>query len=168
MVTYPETIYASSACGPSEKKEKNNGIYNSPNEHNALTDTTPDTMSLLGGVCLFLGKESEQNTVVNSPELDRGKPNPMFLSKNWRDSLSTCEKCVNLFTQKGIRYLLDKEDLIVEHEKMAKQRREEKLQQQEGVCCNFLNNLAHVQKIEILNVIGDMKNGDPYLPGRSV
>lgn len=158
LANYPKTIYASSACGPSGNIENNNGIYNSPKEDNALTDTTPDTMSLVGAVCLLLGKESEQNTVVNPPELDRNKPKPMFLAKNWRDSLCTCEKCVNLFIQKGIRYLLDKEDSIVEYEKMAKQKREEKLQQQEGVECNFLNNLGHVQKIEILNGIADMKN----------
>ena len=55
----------------------------------------------------------------------------MFLSKSWRDVLCRCENCAKFYTQKGISYLLDKEDSIVEYEKMAKQKRDEKLQQQE-------------------------------------
>ncbi|XP_077228883.1 PHD finger protein-like protein [Tasmannia lanceolata] len=83
---------------------------------------------------------------------------PMFLSKNWRGLLCRCSTCVELYAQKGIGYLIDKEDSLVEYEKMAKEKRQEKLQEQEGVELNFLNKLGHVQKIEILNGIADMKN----------
>ena len=93
--------------------------------------------------------------VVTSPNLER---KPMFLSKSWRDVLCRCERCGDYYKEKGIGFLLDKEDSIAEYEKMAKQKREEKLQQQEGVELSLLNNLGHVEKMEILNGIADMKD----------
>ncbi|RZR97756.1 hypothetical protein BHM03_00026994 [Ensete ventricosum] len=69
------------------------------------------------------------------------------------ESVSTKEECVC-----DKEYLTDKEDTIEEYEKMAKSKREEKLKQQEGAEMNFLNTLDHVQKIEILSGIADMKN----------
>lgn len=46
----------------------------------------------------------------------------------------------------------------MEYEKMAKQKREEKMQQLEGVEQSLLNRLGHVQKMEILTGIADMKD----------
>lgn len=83
---------------------------------------------------------------------------PIFLCKNWRDHLCRCRTCVEFYAQRGIKCLIDKDDSLEEYEKMAKEKREAKLQQQEGVELNFLNKLGHVQKIEILNGIADMKN----------
>ncbi|XP_058074771.1 uncharacterized protein LOC131223380 [Magnolia sinica] len=68
-----------------------------------------------------------------------------------------CNVCTEFYVQKGIGYLID-EDSIEEYEKVAKEKRKEKLEQQEGVELNFLSKLGHVQKIEILNGIADMKN----------
>ncbi|XP_058105301.1 uncharacterized protein LOC131248841 [Magnolia sinica] len=68
-----------------------------------------------------------------------------------------CNACTEFYVQKGIGYLID-EDSIEEYEKVAKEKRKEKLEQQEGVELNFLSKLGHVQKIEILNGIADMKN----------
>ncbi|MCL7035025.1 hypothetical protein MKW94_008072 [Papaver nudicaule] len=90
--------------------------------------------------------------------LNLEKNKPMFLSKVWRDLLCMCEKCIEFYTKKGIRFLIEKEDSIGEYEKMGKQKRQEKLQQVEGAELNFLNKLGHVEKIEILNGIADMKN----------
>ncbi|KAK4742380.1 hypothetical protein SAY87_000381 [Trapa incisa] len=95
------------------------------------------------------------NTLDNSPVKES---RPIFLSKNWRDALCRCEKCVDMYNQKGISFLLDKEDTILEYEKVAKEKREEKLQQQEGVELDLLNSMGHVQKMEILNGIADMKD----------
>ncbi|KAK4801319.1 hypothetical protein SAY86_021806 [Trapa natans] len=95
------------------------------------------------------------NTLDNSPVKES---KPIFLSKNWRDALCRCEKCVDMYNQKGISFLLDKEDTILEYEKVAKEKREEKLQQQEGVELDLLNSMGHVQKMEILNGIADMKD----------
>ncbi|PRQ17419.1 putative chromatin regulator PHD family [Rosa chinensis] len=83
---------------------------------------------------------------------------PMFLSKNWRNALCRCEKCSEFYKQKHINFLIDKEDSIIEYEKMAKQKREEKLQQREGAELSMLDNLGHVEKIEILNGIADIKD----------
>ncbi|KAF7810473.1 putative E3 ubiquitin-protein ligase UBR7 [Senna tora] len=84
---------------------------------------------------------------------------PMFLSKNWRDALCKCDKCLEFYNQKKIAFLADKEDSIAEYEKMGKQKREEKLQQQEGAEMNFFNKLGHVEKVEILKGIEEMKDG---------
>lgn len=86
------------------------------------------------------------------------KMEPMFLSKKWRELLCKCGTCYAFYTRNGIEYLTDKEDTIEAYEKMAKSKREEKLKQQEGAELNFLNTLNHVQKIEILSGIADMKN----------
>ncbi|KAL0542348.1 hypothetical protein IC582_022453 [Cucumis melo] len=83
---------------------------------------------------------------------------PMFLSKNWRGALCRCEKCINTYKLNNISFLLDEEDSIAEYEKMAKQKREEKLLQQEGAESKLFDNLGHVEKIEILNGIADMKD----------
>ncbi|KAJ4828890.1 hypothetical protein Tsubulata_013763 [Turnera subulata] len=83
---------------------------------------------------------------------------PLFLSKNWRDTLCRCERCLDMYNQRHVSYLLDKEDSIAEYEKVAKQKREEKLQQQEGAELSFLDKLGHVEKMEILNGIADFKD----------
>lgn len=93
-----------------------------------------------------------------SAELTSEKSQSMFLAKNWRDALCGCGKCSEFYIKKGISFLLDKEDSIAEYEKMAKQKREEKMQQQEGAELNFLSNLGHVEKMEILSGIADMKD----------
>ncbi|CAN6444668.1 unnamed protein product [Victoria cruziana] len=83
---------------------------------------------------------------------------PMFLSKGWRDWLCPCKNCREFYAKKNVSYLIDKEDSMEEYEKVAKQKRAENLQQQEGAELNFLNKLNHVQQIEILSGIADMKN----------
>ncbi|KAL6501764.1 hypothetical protein OROGR_026897 [Orobanche gracilis] len=92
----------------------------------------------------------------NPPTTDEGKP--MFLMKNWRESLCRCKKCSDFYSQKGIGFIVDKEDSIAEYERVAKQKRNENLQKQEGAELNFLNNLGHVAKMELLSGFADMKN----------
>ncbi|CAI9094307.1 OLC1v1030024C1 [Oldenlandia corymbosa var. corymbosa] len=91
-------------------------------------------------------------------ELKPEKSEAMFLCKNWREALCRCQKCLEFYTQKGISFLVDKEDSIAEYEKMAKQKRDEKLQEQQGQELNFLNKLGHVEKMEFLTGIADMKS----------
>lgn len=86
------------------------------------------------------------------------KSGAMFLFKNWRESLCKCEQCTDFYSQKGISFLLDEEDSIAEYEKMAKQKRNEKQQLQQGLEMNFLNKLGHVEKMEFLSGVADMKN----------
>lgn len=105
---------------------------------------------------------SSQNACLHGVDLMVSPPGlekkPMFLSKNWRDVLCRCEGCSDFYKHKSISFLLDKEDSIMEYEKMAKQKREQKLQQQEGAELSLLDNLGHVEKMEILNGIADMKD----------
>lgn len=95
--------------------------------------------------------------IADAPPSTENKP--MFLSKNWRDALCKCEKCLEYYSLKKIAFLVDKEDSIAEYEKMGKQKREEKLQQQEGAELSFFNKLGHVEKVEILKGIEEMKDG---------
>lgn len=86
------------------------------------------------------------------PPVERKKG--IFLIKNWRDTLCRCEKCSNFYKQKRVSFLIDKDDSIAEYEKRAQQRREERLQKQEGA----FNNLGHVEKVEIMSGIAEMKD----------
>jgi len=95
---------------------------------------------------------------INTMSLDSGMKRPMFLSKTWRDLLCRCKTCCEFYSAKGIDYLVDNEDSLQEYEKIAQEKRKEKLQQQEGAAMKFIDTLGHVQKIEILNGIADMKN----------
>ncbi|KAM7278012.1 hypothetical protein ACFE04_005146 [Oxalis oulophora] len=83
---------------------------------------------------------------------------PLFLIKNWRDIICRCDKCLDMYNQRNVSYLVDKEYSIAEYETRAKQRREEKIQQQEGAQQNFFNNLSHVAKMELLSGIADVKD----------
>ncbi|KAF8412121.1 hypothetical protein HHK36_000077 [Tetracentron sinense] len=166
---------APSASSSSEKLENDNCSYHSPEMDGIITNAEIDTV--LVGNSVLLGENAEKNTSLNhcvqnsvqSPKCAVGvdlrvapffseKKKPMFLSKNWRDLLCGCGTCVDFYSQKGIGFLIDREDSIAEYEKMAKQKREENLHQQEGVELNLLNNLGHVEKMEILGGIADMKN----------
>lgn len=137
-----------------ENSEKANGVI--PGESSNSGENSEKTKGLI------LGESSNGKCVVgidlrvDSPVMEKKKP--MFLSKSWREILCRCEKCVGFYTEKKIGYLLEKEDSIAEYEKMAKQKREEKLQQQEGMELNFLDKFGHVEKMEILSGIADMKN----------
>lgn len=110
---------------------------------------------------MILGEKSDACLLgvdLLTTESTSEKRQPMFLLKNWREALCGCEKCSSFYAKKGICFLLDKEDSIAEYEKMAKQKRDEKMQQQEGAEMNFLSNLGHVEKMEILSGIADMKD----------
>ncbi|KAL2902766.1 putative E3 ubiquitin-protein ligase UBR7 [Bienertia sinuspersici] len=93
---------------------------------------------------------------VAPPPVERKKA--IFLAKNWRDSLCRCEKCSTFYKQKKVGFLLDKEDSIAEYEKRAQHLREERLQKQEGASLNMFNNLGHVEKVEIMSGIAEMKS----------
>uniref|UniRef100_A0A1J3E166 Putative E3 ubiquitin-protein ligase UBR7 n=1 Tax=Noccaea caerulescens TaxID=107243 RepID=A0A1J3E166_NOCCA len=90
----------------------------------------------------------------SSPEFEM---KPLFLTKNWRNILCKCEKCIEMYKQRKVSFLLDVEDTIVEYEKKAKEKRTEKLEKQEGEALDLLNNLDHVAKVEILHGIKDFK-----------
>lgn len=162
-----------STCG--SEKPLGDTSYNSPKIDEAKASV--DSESISDGKVLPQGGSCNSSTAVNkctegtdlhvdcllgvniiaaSPVI-HGKP--LFLSKSWRDALCKCNNCVAYYHQKRIAFLLDKDDSIVEYEKMAKQKREEKLQQQEGAELSFFSKLGHVEKVEILKGIEEMKDG---------
>lgn len=145
--------------------------HENPKADNANTNSEP----LSDGDGLSLGVTFQENAGSNQSVKDSSShttcllevnldaasafdSKPLFLSKNWRNALCRCEKCLVLYNQKHISFLLDKEDSIAEYEKMATQKRKEKLQQQEGAELSLLDKFGHVEKMEILNGIADMKN----------
>eukprot|EP01018_Ginkgo_biloba_P034870 Gb_36679 [translate_table: standard] len=108
----------------------------------------------------FEGQESRCKLMngADIPLQTSERKKALFLARNWRDLLCRCNSCYDLCTAMGVTFLLDKGDTLEEYENIAKQRREEKLQQQEGVEVAFLQNLGHTQQIELLSGINDMKN----------
>ncbi|KAJ1386086.1 Zinc finger, PHD-type [Sesbania bispinosa] len=163
-----------STCG-SEKPTGDTSSYNSPKTDDA--QATVDSGSVSDGKDLAQEGNCHNSTALNQCEnstnlhvdcllgvnLLAASPviqcKPMFLSKNWRDALCKCNSCLEFYKEKRIAFLLDKEDSIAEYERMAKQKREEKLQQQEGAELSFFNKLGHVEKVEILKGIEEMKDG---------
>lgn len=149
---------ATLACGSSENLE--NVTYSSKKTAKVCDDVAAASSHLKQ--CTNAADPSTECTVgvdlnvAPPPVLEKSKP--IFLPKNWRDVICKCKNCVKFYEEKRIGFLVDKDDSIAEYEKIAKRKREEKLEQQEGVELNFLDKLGHVQKIEILSGIADMKN----------
>ncbi|XBI10866.1 hypothetical protein VPH35_138031 [Triticum aestivum] len=178
---YPDTIWASSkqssaseavtadsngmeggSSGHADTEKNENGapvdrqsIENTSVEENCTKDIAASDKSILGDNS---GGNCKIGVDINTTSADSEKTMPFFMSKGWRETLCKCGTCTNFYAQRGIAHLTDKEDSIEEYEKIAKQKREKKLEQQEGAEANFINSLNHVQKIEILSGINDMKN----------
>ncbi|KAH6805103.1 PHD finger protein-like protein [Perilla frutescens var. frutescens] len=166
LTCYPQTI---SASDPSDTtKEK--GVENS----NLISSVKPDD-----GNCSFDSNISKTNSPTVPVDVDAEvagpstkcivggitdnlssteNSKPLFLSKGWRECLCRCGKCCDLYAQRRIGFLVDKEDSIAEYERMGEQKRNENIEKQEGAEMSFLNNLGHVEKMEILSGIADMKN----------
>lgn len=150
---------ANSSCPSSGKLEIEHGssslleegmvTLEASHEVRNVTDSSPISSS--SAHCLL-----EVDLLSDLPAAKGSKA--LFLAKNWRDVLCRCRRCLSFYESKHISFLLDKDDSIAEYERMAKEKRDQKLQQQEGTELNFLNKLGHVEKIEILNGIADMKN----------
>lgn len=133
---------------PEKSDDKNSSLSELPENNSSSNESIKDNNQT--GSCVLGTSQSSDSTVVENK--------PMFLAKNWRGVLCRCQKCINNYKLKNISFLLDEEDSIAEYEKIAKQKREEKLQQQEGDESKLFDNLGHVEKIEILNGIADMKD----------
>ncbi|KAK7308932.1 hypothetical protein RJT34_05278 [Clitoria ternatea] len=163
----PSTCESEKAMGDSSR--------NSPKIDDA--QATVDSESISDGKSLSQGENGDSSVALNqSTENTNSQINcrlgvnllattpilhgkSMFLTKTWRDAICRCKTCLDYFNQKQIAFLLDKEDSIAEYEKIAKLKREEKLQEQEGAEARFFNKLGHVEKVEILRGIEEMKDG---------
>lgn len=133
----------------------------------SLEDVTTSQKSI-ANLSLPLNQDTERTDVqvqvsecklradVNKPFFSLEWKKPLFLPKNWRKFLCRCSDCHDLYRTKAVSFLLDEGDTLEEYEKVAKQRRAEKLQQQEGAELELLQNLDHVQKIEILSGLTEM------------
>lgn len=174
---YPDTIWASSKQNlaqtdandshmdgghsdhaSAEKHENGTLVGHTVGENSIENGCTKDIAVPQANLDSSSGSSCNLGMDLNTMLAVTEKNMPFFMSKGWRDTLCRCKTCTNFYAQRGIVYLIDKEDSIEEYEKIAKQKRERKLEQQEGAETNFLNSLNHVQKIEILSGINDMKN----------
>ncbi|XP_076882738.1 uncharacterized protein LOC143531297 [Bidens hawaiensis] len=176
LTLYPKTIFASHQQPDSATPSKDKGVQTAPSASESGSGSGSSTVAENGTSELLttdpavpdnnsksVGDEKPVACVLGvdllTAELtSEEKSQSMFLVKNWREVLCKCEKCSDFYVKKGISFLVDKEDSIAEYEKIAKQKRDEKMQQQEGAELNFLNNLGHVEKMEILSGIADMKD----------
>lgn len=167
---YPQSIWASHQQQNTATPSKEKGVEAAPSASGSSTIPENGTSEIHtidpavrdpNSKNMIVGEKSDTCVLgvdLLTAELPSEKCQPMFLSKNWREALCGCAKCSDFYSKKGISFLLDKEDSIAEYEKMAQQKRDEKMQQQEGAELNFLSNLGHVEKIEILSGIADMKD----------
>lgn len=184
LMLYPPTVFASvpqkTATSSLKEKEVAENVPPLSSEETNNASSSQDTlMTNVSKEELLLGKGIHEendgktttmnhcNGVAGSSEkcvlglnlseavakLEKSKP--MFLCKNWREVLCRCQNCVDFYNQKGVGYLLDPEDTIAEYEAMAKQKREQLEQQQSS---EFLSKLGHIEKMEILTGIADIKN----------
>ncbi|KAL6876342.1 hypothetical protein ACP4OV_012914 [Aristida adscensionis] len=177
---YPDTIWANSKQKSASEADKNDSnvteghsahANTEKHENGALVDHEGTEKGYIEDNCTkdtavpkkfnldsSSSSECKLGMDISTTSADSGKDMPFFMSKSWRHTLCRCDTCTNFYAQQGIAYLIDREDSIAEYEKLAKERREKKLEQQEGAETNFLNSLGHIQKIEILSGINDMKN----------
>uniref|UniRef100_A0ACD6AE11 Uncharacterized protein n=1 Tax=Avena sativa TaxID=4498 RepID=A0ACD6AE11_AVESA len=172
---YPDSVWASSKQTSASTSQAvaadSNGMEGTENENGAPVDHQSvgktsvednSTKDIAASERSNFGDNSGGNCKlgvdINTKSADSEKTMPFFMSKGWREIICRCGTCTNFYAQRGIAHLTDKEDSIEEYEKMAKQKRQKKLEQQEGAEANFINSLDHVQKIEILSGINDMKN----------
>lgn len=176
---YPDEIWASSKQISLSQADKNySNVMEGPSDHtnsekhdnDVLVDDVGGEKTSTEDICtedIAVPEKANLNssgsgckiaTDMNATSVDSEKALPFFMSRGWRDTLCRCEKCVTFYAHRGVAYLIDKEDSIEEYEKIAKQKRLKKLEQQEGAETNFLNSLGHVEKIEILSGINDLKN----------
>ncbi|GJM98289.1 hypothetical protein PR202_ga15284 [Eleusine coracana subsp. coracana] len=175
---YPDAIWATKQNSVSQADKNDSNVMEGSSDHanseklenGVLVDDVGSEKTSVEGNCTKDIAVSEKanfdssssgcklGTDINTTSADSEKTMPFFMSRGWRDTLCRCEKCVNFYVRQGIAYLIDKEDSIEEYEKIAKQKRQKKLEQQEGAETNFLNSLGHVQKIEFLSGINDIKN----------
>ncbi|XP_075522715.1 uncharacterized protein LOC142555629 [Primulina tabacum] len=154
LTYYPQTLSTSDSSKSLKEKavlETAPAVMTSNELDNGTALNAGDSVNTQNGKCIL-----EIDLVENSPSL--GKSKAMFLSKGWRDIICKCKKCADFYAKRRVGYLVDKEDSIPEYESMAKQKRDENLQKQEGIEMKFLDDLGHVEKMEILSGIADMKN----------
>jgi E3 ubiquitin-protein ligase UBR7 len=141
LTLYPKTIWATKEVDASEISDENTRL------NQCVQGAGPSTTTCVIG-----------SDLITAPPPVPEKNKPMFLAKNWREKICTCETCAEFCRKKGIGFLLDKEDSIAEYEKVGKKKRVEKLQVQEGIEQSFINKLGHVEKMEFLSGVADMKN----------
>lgn len=150
-------------------KELNNG---SSSIETPVIDNSPKEDC--NGKAVLHGENAATNTILNQCNKVAGpstkcvvglnlleapvsleKSKSMFLSKDWREVLCRCPNCTEFYKQKDLAFLLDREDTIAEYEKMAKQKRAQHEQEQSA---ELLNNMGHVEKMEVLTGIADLKD----------
>ncbi|KAL6602784.1 hypothetical protein ACP70R_043145 [Stipagrostis hirtigluma subsp. patula] len=177
---YPDTIWAFNKQNSTSKADNSDAnVMEGPSDHaninkhenGILTDHMGTEKSSIEDNCTedvaapenanldsSSGSNCKLQMDINTSPADSADNKPFFMSKGWRAMLCTCETCTKLYAQRGIAYLIDKEDTIEEYEKIAKEKREKKLEEQEGAQTKFLSSLNHVQKIEIMSGINDIQN----------
>ncbi|CAH9092801.1 unnamed protein product [Cuscuta epithymum] len=159
LMLYPPTVFASVSQKDATSSMKDKEVAESlPLSLGSLEETNVASSSVETPVNNKLNGASQKcilglNLSEAVANLEESKS--IFLCKNWREILCRCPKCVEFYNQKGVGFLLDKEDTIAEYEAIAKQKREILKEQQSS---DFLNKLGHIEKMEILSGIADFKN----------
>ncbi|KAJ4838126.1 hypothetical protein Tsubulata_049181 [Turnera subulata] len=118
----------------------------------------PDRGRQSGGVPVTASKDKDVMQDLPSSSRSGLIENGMKDNAIASADLNLSERCLDMYNKRHASYLVDKEDSMAKYEKVAKRRREEKLQQQDGAELSFLDKLGHVEKMELLNGIAVLKD----------
>lgn len=78
----------------------------------------------------------------------------VYWSENWRQNLCKCEKCIQLYQNKKVEFLIDPDDTVQNYVEKGKNKRQETSVEQEQ---RILSSLDRVQQVELLTGYNDMK-----------
>ncbi|XP_031696367.1 putative E3 ubiquitin-protein ligase UBR7, partial [Anarrhichthys ocellatus] len=79
----------------------------------------------------------------------------VFWPSGWRSKLCSCTTCKECLSEAGLSFLLDESDTVLAYENKGKTN--EQRQQSHDPLMSVLDNLNHVQQLEIIHGYNDMK-----------
>ncbi|XP_056150706.1 putative E3 ubiquitin-protein ligase UBR7 isoform X2 [Lampris incognitus] len=85
----------------------------------------------------------------------RDQSGAVFWPPSWRSRLCSCDGCQNSYAAAGVSFLLDEADTVLAYENKGKSSEQE--QRGHDPLMSALDNLNHVQQLEIIHEYNDMK-----------
>lgn len=101
-----------------------------------------------------LGPPNSENTCLRSNVLVTTDKKAMFFSEGWREKLCKCVRCMVLYSQAKVEFLLDLEDRAQYYEEQGKFKANKTSQYENGL--RALSSLGHVQQIDAITEYNKM------------
>ncbi|KAF5889802.1 putative E3 ubiquitin-protein ligase UBR7, partial [Clarias magur] len=87
----------------------------------------------------------------------RTQQGAVFWPAAWRTKLCSCPSCKSVFAEVGVSFLLDETDTVLAYENKGKTTEQVNGGEARDPLMSALNNLNHVQQLEIIHEYNDMK-----------